>query len=98
MKVSRLGSDKSVSRIRKKKPSPGNGTEFADQLKVAAGMAEASGGIEPPMDADTADYPTPSGTGGDFGSVMQDHLRAGYQAGTYSSKAAVFQATETAYT
>ena len=49
MKVSRLGSDKSVSRTRKKKPSPGKGTEFADQLKVAAGMAEASGGIEPPM-------------------------------------------------
>ena len=39
MKVSRLGSDKSVSRTRKKKPSPGKGTEFADQLKVAAGMA-----------------------------------------------------------
>ena len=49
MKVSRLGSDKSVSRPRKKKPSPGKGAEFADQLKVAAGTAAAAGGIEPSM-------------------------------------------------
>ena len=47
MKVSRLGSDKSVSRPRKKKPPSGKGAEFADQLKVAAGTAEAAGGIEP---------------------------------------------------
>lgn len=49
MKVSRLGTDKSVSRIRKKKSPPGKGTEFADQLKLAAGTAEAVGGIEPSM-------------------------------------------------
>ena len=49
MKVSKLGTDKSVSRARKAKPAPGKGAEFADQLKVAAATAEAAGGIEPPM-------------------------------------------------
>ena len=49
MKVSRLGTDKTVSRTRKKKSPPGKGAEFADQLKVAAGTAAAVGGVEPPM-------------------------------------------------
>ena len=49
MKVSRLGTDKPVSRTRRKKSPPGKGAEFADQLKVAAGTAAAAGGIEPPM-------------------------------------------------
>ena len=49
MKVSRLGTDKPVSRTRGKKSPPGKGAEFAAQLKVAAATAEATGGIEPPM-------------------------------------------------
>ena len=49
MKVSKLGPDKPVSRARKAKSPPGKGAEFADQLRVAAGTAEMTGGIEPSM-------------------------------------------------